>query len=209
MKTLSDALEFSSLGKASTKASIKVSMKTRASQVEHFKFRDLNIQVLRRPYKRTIGINVLVTGRIRVSAPVWVPPAQIEKFLAEHEAWIRSNLQEFKELRDQHPPKRYTEGEEFLLIGENLKLTFAPGGRSSIWVEKQEADRLVVEIPRLEWEAFDRSKSHPELAEPIAAYYREVGIETIQRKLGFYSQVMDLFPTAVLFRAQKSRWGSC
>jgi predicted metal-dependent hydrolase len=182
---------------------------SRSSNVEHLKFRDLNVQVSRRPYKRTIGVNVLVTGRIRVSAPVWVPTHQIEKFLLQHEDWIRSNLEQFKALRDQHPPKLYIEGEEFPLIGEMLKLAFAQGVGTEARVNKTDDGCLRVEIPHKDWASFNQDEPHPEFAEIIANFYREVGTETIRLRIEHFAKTMQLFPSEVLFRAQKSRWGSC
>lgn len=172
-------------------------------------FRDREVHVLRKPYRRSIGLTLQVNGRIRVSAPKSTPLSRIEDFLAANTQWIETHLQKYRELRDTYPPKRYVEGETFQFLGEKLKLSFVKSARSRVRIEARDG-ALFVEVPQEAWaQGFDPSQPHPQLALAMADFYAREGRAVIGQRLAIYSERMGLMPSAVSFRSQKTRWGSC
>lgn len=172
-------------------------------------FRDREVHVLRKPYKRSIGLTLQVNGRIRVSAPKSTPLARIEAFLLANAEWIETHLQKYQTLRDSYPPKSLVEGERFLFQGRELVLVFKEGHRARVKFAAQ-GNALIAEIPPQAWvRGFNPNQPHPELMEDLIAFYKREAKEILERRLAFYSEKMDLVPAAVSFRSQKTRWGSC
>lgn len=172
-------------------------------------FRDREVHVLRKPYRRSIGLTLQVNGRIRVSAPKSTPLSSIEAFLLSHAEWIETHLKRYQVLRDAYPPKRLVEGERLLFMGEECALKFQASPYSRVIVEKQ-GDRLVVSVPASVWErGFDPHQPHPELMEDLLAFYKREAKIAIYERLELYAAKMQLLPTSVCFRSQKTRWGSC
>lgn len=175
---------------------------------EALQFNGLHVDVYRRAYKRSIRLTVLVTGRIRMSVPMRLPEKHIFDFLQTNQEWIIQNQRKCREFREKHPPKRYSEGETFPFLGKKLNLRFICGKRARIFVQR-EGENLICEIPKPSWEKFCLSNSHPEVALNIARFYADESRKILSDRLNYFSEKMALQPSAVCFRSQKTRWGSC
>jgi predicted metal-dependent hydrolase len=171
-------------------------------------FRGREIDLHRKAYKRSISLTLQVSGRIRVSAPLQMPRERIETFLLAHQAWIEANLVRYKALREAFPRKDYREGESFPFLGEPLLLRFVEGSRRKP-VFRRAGTELVCEIPGERWQGFDRAVGHPELAPALADFYAAAGKVVIGERVKHFAERMQLFPSSVRFRSQKTRWGSC
>lgn len=178
------------------------------SDRETFVFRQREVDVLRRAHKRSIGMTLSVNGRIRVSAPKSVSLARIELFLHENQDWIDNHLAKYQALRDAFPPKAYRDGEIFHLLGRSLALRYARGAGPRIQFAVSETE-LIASLPAATWGEFDPSAGYPELAGAIRGFYKLVGRRFLAARLQLHSDRMGLKPTAVRFRSQKTRWGSC
>lgn len=177
--------------------------------VERLWFREREVQIVRRAYRRRIGLTLQVNGCIRVVAPKTVPLSYIQQFLQEHDEWIETNLQRYQGLRDTYPPKSYRAGEKFLFLGREIVLRFEmKSSLSRPQIEVREGD-LIVSLPVEMGRGFKPEESHPELAPLIVAFFEKAGRQLLTQRLQHYSEKMELRPTSVSFRAQKTRWGSC
>jgi predicted metal-dependent hydrolase len=197
--------------KASGRTSFPVSSKAQGQtpQIrETLMFRDVEVDVLRRAYKRSIGVTLQVNGRIRVSAPKLVSRTQIEAFLAAHEVWIEANLERYRHVREAHPKKQFHEGEVLPLLGRDLKISFRCGTRAKPHLSVHD-DKLVIEIPAERWTAFDPATAHPELRSMFVEFYTRVGKKILSDRVAHFSERMGLRPASLTFRSQKTRWGSC
>ena len=171
-------------------------------------FRDREIDLHRRAYKRSIGLTLQVSGRIRVSAPLLMPESRIQDFLCAHQGWIEANLQRYQVLRAANPRKEYREGESFPLLGETFRLRFeACETRKPCF--RQDGNELVCGIPLEKWRLFDPASAHPELAPALASFYASFAKTIMTERIRIFSDRMGLEPSAVRFRSQKTRWGSC
>ena len=171
-------------------------------------FADREIQIRRQPYKRSIGLTLQVNGRIRVSAPRSTPLETIESFLAAHSKWIETHLRKYERLRSHYPPKSYVEGEKFPFFGRQLALRFRFGEIKKPRM-KIEGAEIVCELPRTQAARFVPTSSHPELQPVMAELYSRHGRHVLTERLEHFSQRMDLWPSSLSFRSQKTRWGSC
>lgn len=171
-------------------------------------FREHEVLIRRRPYKRTIGITLQINGRIQVSAPRRVSYTEIENFLARHSVWIENNLAKYKAIRERYPRKEYREGEKFIFLGKEKRLHFIPGQSAKVRAEVRDAE-LLVSIPPAAWRTFDPHQRHEELANLIRNFYAEAGKNILSVRLQHYSGRMGLVPSSVCYRSQKTRWGSC
>lgn len=175
---------------------------------EVLNFLDREIDLHRRAYKRTIGLTLQVNGRIKVSAPLTTPHSRIENFLLANRDWIETHLERYRALREAHPPKRYSEGEMFPLLGEELRLTFQRGSRAKYFV-RRERNRLVVDIPDRLWDGLALHRPHPEIAPCVSSFYHSLGRAVLTERVSYLSACMGLRPSSLSFRSQKTRWGSC
>lgn len=164
--------------------------------------------IVRRPYRRTIGLRLQVNGEIKVSAPHGATLEQIGDFVAANESWITAHLRRYERVRAEHPRKVFAEGERFPYLGRELPLCYALGTKPQPHASIGERE-IVVEIPPDRWASFDLSAPHPEMAGAVAAAYQRAGRDFLTRRLRLLSLRMDLYPTGVFFRSQKTRWGSC
>jgi predicted metal-dependent hydrolase len=175
---------------------------------ERFKFRGRDVQVYRRAYKRSLGLTLQVNGRIRVSAPKSTPLARIEKFLLSHSDWIDANLAKYQELRENYPKKVFSEGEVFLFLGSEVQLHYKLGVASEPHVDVIHS-MLVVFVPREMFTNFNGLEPHPEFADLIIDFFKAESRRILTDRLLLYSDRMNVKPSAVSFRSQKTRWGSC
>jgi hypothetical protein len=171
-------------------------------------FRDHEVRIERRAYKRSIGLTLQVNGRIRVSAPKSTPVWRIKEFLHANTDWIETHLEMYHSLRAAYPAKRYVQGEPFRYLGEQLTLAFRKGTGARVKVHALDQE-LVVEIPARYWEEFDPEIPHPELARSIIDFYKRAGRDIVGSRVEKFSARMRLKPNGVRFRSQKTRWGSC
>lgn len=167
------------------------------------------ILLVRKPYKRSIGITLQLNGRIRVSAPKATPLFQIESFIRRHEQWIESNLARYQELRECHPPKRYVAGEEFLFLGTPHRLRIEASSRSSRIEIEAIQEELIACVGHKDVLRSPLENERPELAKPIRDFFAARGKMILADRVRHFSAQMNLRPTSLVFRSQKTRWGSC
>lgn len=187
----------------------KALLKPQASPLEHVRVRGRNVEISRRAYKRSLGMTLKMNGVIRVSAPKGIPTSKICDFVESQEAWIETNLKKYESVRSAFPKKEIREGEMFPYLGANYPLTFEPmsgAGRPCI---KLQSGKLICQIRREMWHVFDRTAAHPELYPALCSFYKKKSREVLISSVNEFSKRMQLQPTGLSFRAQKTRWGSC
>ncbi|MES2965314.1 MAG: SprT family zinc-dependent metalloprotease [Bdellovibrionota bacterium] len=167
------------------------------------------VEVQRRARKRSLGLTVHVSGRLRVSAPKSISLKKIFEFVESQREWVENNLAKYEVVRAAYPRKLVREGETFPFMGRALVLTFEKSANRTKYSVRIRDARLVVEIPANEWERFDRGAIHRELRPLLVKFYQKAGRELLTARVERYANAMSLFPSGLSFRSQKTRWGSC
>lgn len=168
-----------------------------------------SVEITRRPYKRSLGLTLKMNGAIRVSAPMGIPVSRIRDFVVSQESWIETNLKKYDSVRKAHPPKVLREGELFPFLGQQFPLRFEPCGGTARPCFKLTDGKIVCQVRKEMWHLFDPHAPHPELVGALTAFYKKKAREVLLRSVQEFSARMHLVPSALSFRAQKTRWGSC
>jgi hypothetical protein len=177
---------------------------------EILEHRGLRVEIKREPYRRSLSIAVRPSGHITVTTSKSTSISEIVAQIDEQRAWIKGNLKDFEELRNEYPPKFFQENEPFLFLGENLFLQFRKtrGPKKTIRVSSSEQN-LICEIPEAALENMDSSSPNLFLRKPIQNFYKACGKEILSSRVKKYSELTGLLPSSLTFRAQKTLWGSC
>jgi predicted metal-dependent hydrolase len=168
-----------------------------------------SVEITRRPYKRSLGLTLKMNGVIRVSAPKGIPLSRIRDFVLSQESWIEQNLRKYETVRQAYPQKAIREGELFPFFGEELPLVFEPCSGTTRPCFKIRDAKLICQVRKEMWHIFEPNAAHPELLPALAAFYKKTARTVLLKSVELYSEKMNLKPSGLSFRAQKTRWGSC
>jgi len=85
-------------------------------------------ELIRRTNRRRIALRVTDDARVVVSAPSRTPRATIDRFVSDHVDWIERKLSAVATLPTNLPEHTYTDGDRFLVFGEEKFLKVLRGG---------------------------------------------------------------------------------
>ncbi len=172
--------------------------------MEIVEFYGCRVEVRRRAFARRLGVSVYPNGRGRVSANKTLSQREILKFLESNREWLEKSLAHSQELQALYPPKYFRSGESYPYLGGDYKLRIVLGKSVGLRFEGQE---IVFSSPIAEENFTDELRAR--YFKAFKKSYRKVASSIMSERLRFYSQKMQLFPSGVQFRGQKTIWGSC
>jgi predicted metal-dependent hydrolase len=176
-------------------------------QSQELTFRQWSVVVERKAFRRTLTISLKPNAPIRVRAPLRTPLAKIQEFLEQKEAWIEKHMQNFKELSEKFPKKQLVQSETFPFLGQTLSLRFVPTPLKQVFFSRHEK-HLQLHLPEKIWN--DVSDQELQSYFPkLQKFYQREAEKLIRERIHIWSNQMQLFPKALKFRNQKTRWGSC
>lgn len=164
--------------------------------------------MLRRPFQRNLRVQVKPGGEVLLTSGLSVSDAALERFLAETWSWVEKVRAKQKKISERFPPKRFVDGEEFHFLGIPRILRFGQGRGSRLEVTLRDQELVVLVPPKL-WPGFEPLTAHPEWREPIRRFYEYQGRLIIASRMDVWASLMKLKPSALGFRCQSTRWGSC
>jgi predicted metal-dependent hydrolase len=144
--------------------------------------------------RRAISILVDEEG-LRVGAPWDATHSAIERLLRTHAHWVLRKLDEWQVKRA--PPRRWTDGEPLMLLGQPLKLKLVPGAAGVELIGPE----LRVGIPVGPYVAVSRLVQQWLHAQALDCYRQRV--EHYRRALGIAVEPQVHLSTA------RTRWGTC
>jgi predicted metal-dependent hydrolase len=171
----------------------------------------LDYALRRSPRSRSLRVTIDPRRGVVVAVPLasrrgWAHPERdIERFLAEREAWVRRHLARLSRQREDMAARGgIADGAEFRYLGEMhlLRLRSGPAGsrRSSVSRHGAEAgDELHLTLA-----PGDRR----EPAEVLRDWLRARARAAIERQVERYAADLGVAPTRLSIRDARSRWGS-
>ena len=153
---------------------------------------------LRRSRRRTIGFVIDDRG-LRVTAPRWVPLAEIERALQEKARWILRKLVEWRahEARRERVTVRWHHGATLRYLGSTLTLTLDPGTRGVA----RDGDRLRVGLPP--------QAGEEQLKDRVQSWLQARAREVFAERIPVFSRRLGRVPTRWALSSARTRWGSC
>jgi len=148
-----------------------------------------------RTKRRSITIIVEPGGRVVVRAPLHATDRQIAQFLALKAGWVQATVEKMQRLPPRPPKKRYQAGEEFLLLGEPLRLKIVEGGRAA--VTRQGASLCL------------RRDFQPRAKAALTAWYREQARKVLTARVAHFARLHSFSYSKVRISSARTRWGSC
>ena len=151
--------------------------------------------VIKKSKRKTLSIQIDQQGNITIYAPLHTPKILINQFIKKHEAWINKHLQRISQRNIKFTQKQFIDGEEFLYLGEKYPLIITYTTPKDLITFTQ-----------------DKFLLNPDVIDPLSLFqnWYKIQAQTVfQEQVQYYSNLMNLIPTAIKLTKAKTRWGSC
>lgn len=150
--------------------------------------------------RRTIAIKIEINGNIKVYAPKGTSRRIIGDMVSSKADWIIKNLHEVKSIRTQEAKREYIDGESLTYLGQDYPLQLKVNPELKKMTVRLSDDKFLVDTPVADAAAIRGG---------LEAWYRFMGADHINARLNYYQSLLDVNPSRVTIRNQKTRWGSC
>lgn len=151
--------------------------------------KNIKTQIIR-SRRKTMTMHVNPDNTLVVKVPWFLPKWEIDKFLEKYSGWIEKRM---NTASDKKAPRQYLDGEEFLFMGETLKLKI--GDYKEIKVH----DKHLLLPSHM---AFRAKKE-------LENWYIKEAKKTITELLEIYSKEFVTSYRGLMFSDTSSKWGSC
>jgi len=146
-----------------------------------------------RSKRKTVAIYIR-NGTVEVRAPIKMPKAQIEAFVASKEKWIKTKLVESGERAKLRAHFELNYGDEILYRGKNYPIVAKEGGRAGF-------DHGCFQLPP--------NLTPEQIKSACIQIYRLLAKRDLTEKVFDFAQQMSVTPVNVKINGAKTRWGSC
>lgn len=151
---------------------------------------------LKRSRRKSIGLIVDRQG-LRINAPLYVLPAQIDAILQQKADWITNKLEQWQQKQDL--PLPWTRDAIYPLLGEPWRIALKSTGEIDM------ARQSIHETPQLS--AIELTPRQIETF--VMAWYHQQAIICFKQRIDSYAQKLNLPPPPFRLSQAKTRWGSC
>lgn len=171
--------------------------------------------VVRRPARLVFGrrrresvkLSVARDGSLKVAAPLKASLKLIQEFVLANADWIEAQQVKAMQRAANSPAKRFVPGETFRLFGVERELVFETIEMKSRPRIELVENYLVAYVPRER--ALDETLASETVRSIIAKFYDRQARLHLPERVEFFSRAMQVKPSGLSFRCQKTRWGSC
>lgn len=159
---------------------------------------DLQIELIRKNVKRLRLTVYASDGRVRVTAPLRMPEAIIEEFVAARQAWIRKHQTRFA-AQEQPVALAYESGETHLYQGQPYELRVHEiAGRARVELQQE---YLALYVPT--------GTTPPQRAKVLTDWYRAQLKKQLPALVAKWELVVGAQAQAWAIKQMKTRWGTC
>jgi predicted metal-dependent hydrolase len=146
-----------------------------------------------RSKRKTISLVITPDAKLIVHAPFRVSGDSIQKLVREKSGWISRKITELAK-KPVSSPKKFTESEEFLFLGNRYPLCI----------------RKVRSCPvELREKLYVPARSAPALATLVSAWYRAEAKKFFSGRCDALAKVTGCTPKTLRLSSAQKRWGSC
>jgi len=145
-----------------------------------------------RSQRTTISIEISPTGKILVKAPYLVPGFIIDNFVSSKSAWIKrkiSDILKYSSLNN----TGFNKKQKLLYLGKNLAVCY---GNYQL-IHKDEDNLYIPEIFKFR------------IKHELTNWYKHQARDIINKRIIYFSQVMNTSCSSTRFSDTISKWGTC
>lgn len=151
---------------------------------------------LERRQRRTVGLKITPTGLV-IHAPKRISQSHLESLIVLKADWIRKKLDALS--ANQIPPLQWQNGEQLLLLGNNITLAIKQDTRS----RAVDCSFGVLQV------AIPNHNEAAAVARKVVQWYKKQAMTDFPRRLALFSTKLGVAIPALFLSNARSRWGSC
>jgi predicted metal-dependent hydrolase len=152
--------------------------------------------------RKTIGLSISHKDGLRVSAPKWVSKKQIRNIVEQKAEWILKKLSEFAEKPDSIT---LGTGAELLFLGFSHRLEIIEDVKLKKAKVSKLEDIIVMSMPL----NVAPVALKEQICNNLILWYKKQAEILFSQRINVFSEVMQVSPSKITIRQQKTRWGSC
>ena len=149
-----------------------------------------NVLIVRSAKRKSVGIQVLPNGQVKVSIPTLFPKFLVSKILQEKEGWINNAKQ-----RMLAKQKAVLTNGHYLYLGKTYQLKLKPGQKELVSVSM---DTISLATANKKF-----------IKNYLLSWYKQQAREIIAKRVLHYAKIAKLSFTSVAITSAETRWGSC
>jgi predicted metal-dependent hydrolase len=155
---------------------------------------------LSRSRRRTVGMTIL-EGRIKVTAPNWVPLTEIANILNYKSRWLTNRLKEWqvRQANKLEPEDRWAHGATVQFLGQSCVLKLQPNLEEVIWDAK--AAELLVPAAG--------DPNHEQVRDRVHGFMQAQAKDILKERLDALSEKSGRSYSKFSITHARTRWGSC
>lgn len=159
----------------------------------------LNYILRRKPYRKTISIEITPKNEIIVKASKTYPAKKINQFIFRKSGWIQKQLDFNKKIRKPSLIREYISGEKYLFLGNYYSLSLTEG-KPNIYIDSQNLK-------------FSASKKYllrkKYIKNKLKDWYKKQAYKKILERVYFYEKVLGVAISDLRIKSFNRSWGNC
>jgi len=147
-----------------------------------------------RSRRKTVAIHITKNAEVEVRAPLKMPKADIDRFVAEKEKWIEKSIGRREQINTEKSGFTLHYGDTVMLAGNMYPINVREGKRAGF-------DGECFYMPS--------NLTPDEIKNAVVQVYKAIAKRIIQNKVVEYAKLMNVKPVGIKITSAKTRWGSC
>lgn len=169
------------------------------NHIFHHKGFEIKYELIYRK-RKTAEIRVIPPNNVRLIVPIKTKGIIIKEILLKRGDWILNKLNDLKDKEYEVTEKKFFQGEKFLLKGKEYSLSIKVCDEYKKCKVYVCDNQLIVNTKKYDKELIKKS---------IIKWYKAQGLDYINERINYYSDICGKVPNEVKVKEQKRRWGSC
>ncbi|MDD3375376.1 MAG: SprT family zinc-dependent metalloprotease [Candidatus Omnitrophica bacterium] len=164
----------------------------------------LSYVYVRSPRRKTVAIQIDQDLEVRVFAPSFLNEQEVIDFIEDKAFWIKQKINAFKKRHFCSTKRLFSDGEEFLFLGEKHKLCYQETLNKKVSIQFS-SDHWDVYVPKV----LAQEDIEPLVRKAFVQWYQREAREILASRIFYFARILKVDPSKVSIRTQKKIWGSC